>query len=230
MLHRENALAVRQEDAIATVATAELRSNMYGFLALVYRQEPGAELLDRLESVDFRTALEMAGVSFGKDITSGAREALRLDLAVEYTRLFIGPGKHISPHESVYCQNGEGGIRGKETADVRHFIETAGFQFRADNSLIPDHIAVELEFMHGLARHESRAWAQGEVGIAAEYLGIQARFLKRHLAKWAPGFCKKVIAEARLSFYRELAALTADFIEQEQVTLNNWLAQLKECL
>ena len=127
--------------------------------------------------------------------------------------MFLGPGGHVSPHESVY--RGKGILWGPETTEVKRYFERAGFRFGEGFQGIPDHISLELEFMSQLAREEGEAWEVGDAAKAGNSLVWQADFLKRHLGTWARSFCARVVERAELPFYRDLSLLMADFLEAE---------------
>ena len=42
---------------------------------------------------------------------------------------------------------------------------------------------------------------------------LEREFITRHLSRWVPLFSEKVVRDARLPFYREMAALTSNFIQ-----------------
>lgn len=193
---------------------AETRSGMYGLLARIYQQEPTKELLVLIDQPGFQQALIHAGVKLELNLPKTDWDNMLLDLATEYTRLFIGPGKHISPHESVHI-NSEGGLWGAATVAVSQFIKSIGFEFQVENSVIPDHISVEFELMQRLAHYEAQAWETDDEQRAVDCLAVEHQFLKQHLIKWVPQFCEQVITETELLFYREMAKLTRDFIESE---------------
>ena len=199
------------------------RSNIYGFLAAVYRAEPSAELLRRIRSPSFLQALRDAGVAVEDNFLDRPDAALLSDLSLEYGRLFIGPGRHVSLHESVHSPSDTGSLWGRSTIAVKNFVESVGVEFRPEYRGIPDHISVELEFMQRLTELEAEARRQdGE--LAARWLQIEQRFVEEHLAKWVPPFCDKVLDESEHFFYREMARLTRAFISLEHQELTG-LAQ-----
>ncbi len=206
-------------------AVAGQRSNVYGFLATVYRQEVTSDLLCRIKDPQFLGVLSGLGVKLASDFFEGPEEALLEDLAVEYAGLFLGPGEHISPHESVHCE-GEGAqggqLWGEATVAVKKFIESAGLNYEPEYKGLPDHISVELEFMQQVTRHEEQAWGEEDEEGAVYCLKIQKKFIEEHLVRWVPLFCEKVIRVAELPFYREMAALTKNFIEFEKEEINEY--------
>ncbi len=192
------------------------RSNLYGFLATVFRAEVTPSLLEKIKGAEFQGALAAAGAVLDGDLLGRPQEELLEDLSVEYARLFLGPGKHVSPYASVHLGGEDGTLWGATTAAVKRFIESTGFEFRSDYRGLPDHVSVELEFMEMLASEEAKAWQSGDRDVASRALEVQGEFLDRHLAPWLPAFRGEVVDNAALSFYREMVRLMADFVESER--------------
>ncbi len=197
-------------------------SNLYGFLAAIFREEVSEQFLVQVRSPQLRDTLADAGITLDDRLLRGPDEEVLRDLAVEFTALFLGPGEHISPHESVHVPQG-GNLWGAETVTVRKFVNALGFEYADGFTGMPDHISVELELMAELARRESVAWKQGDTEGAANSLAYQCQFMAEHLAKWVPIFCSKVTNVASLSFYRDMAQLTMDFLESEETDIERRL-------
>jgi TorA maturation chaperone TorD len=199
------------------MTVAGQRSSIYRLLAAVYRQEPASDLLQSIKRPELLKALSDSGVEFEDDFLARHEGELLEVLAVEYTRLFLGPGRHISPHESVHFEREDGKqggtLWGDSTVEVKKFIEATGLGYRPEFRGVPDHISVELEFMEELTRREEQAWSEEDEEGAQRCLSVERRFLEEHLTCWVPTFCDKIMAAAELSFYRELAVLTKKFIQ-----------------
>lgn len=213
------------------VETAEARSNIYSFLSIIYRAEVTENLLKQIKETDMLSTLSDIGASFEKDFLERPDKELIEDLAVEYTRLFLGPGKHISPHESIYHERGDGdwgNLWGADTVAVKKFIETAGLEYKDEYTGMPDHIGVEFEFMGGLIKREIEAWKDNDREGAVYCLKIQKKFVDEHLAAWVPVFCEKVVEHAELSFYREIAKLTGNFLKNESKEIEKSLKQAED--
>jgi TorA maturation chaperone TorD len=86
------------------IETTKQRSNIYGFLSLIYRSEVGETVLQHIKKPEFHSVLSDMGAELEDDFFKKPQKELIEDLAIEYTRLFIGPAKHISPHESVHLE------------------------------------------------------------------------------------------------------------------------------
>ena len=192
------------------------RSSLYGFLASVFREEMSAELLQRIKAPAFQDALADGGIDIETDFLDRPDGQVLEDLAVEYTALFLGPGGHVSPHESAQSVGGGGLLWGPETVEVKRYIEAAGFQYKPDFHGLPDHIGVELEFMAELAGKEAAAWRDEDFAKASNCLEFEREFLADHLGAWVPAFCDQVTERAEFSFYRDMARLTANFLEAEK--------------
>jgi len=203
------------------------RSSIYGFLAAVYRQELTSELLQQMKDHRFQEILSTLGIELSNRFFKKPEKELLENLAVEYAYLFIGPGKHISPHESVHHKK-EGGqsgqLWGELTAEVKRIIESSGLEYKSEYTGMPDHISVELEFMQQVVRRETQAWEADDDKTALLCLKNEKQFVDEHLFCWIPEFCEKVIKTAESPFYREMARLTRSFIEFEKQELK----ELKE--
>ncbi|MHB1126498.1 MAG: TorD/DmsD family molecular chaperone [Bacillota bacterium] len=201
---------------------AEERRNLYGLLALLFGKEPSSELLKNLREPGLLQALEEIEPGICNELTEIPGEELLQDMVVEYTRLFLGPGKHISPHESVYVSGfgskgggSKGLLWGEATVQVQEKIKEYGLSLDGAHHRIPDHIAVELELMYHLTGKEMKAWASGEAAEAREYQKQQTIFLEEHLGRWAGQFCSLIDERSGLRFYRGIAGITRQFILSE---------------
>ena len=196
---------------------ARIRSNIYGFLASMFREEINAERLRQIKGPVIQEVLSEMGVQY-EIFFQDNQDQLLEDLAVEYTRLFLGPDKHISPHEAVHHQRDDGdwGTHwGGSTVDVKKFIETTGLEYKQEYTGMPDHISVELEFMKEAAGREAQAIEEKDWEGALYCQKMEKKFICDHLIKWIPSFCDKIISQAEISFYGDLADVTKKFITLE---------------
>ncbi len=208
-----------------SAATAMEVSQLYSFLANLYRAELSQDQLRALRTAEMKTVLTSVGITLEGDFWDRPEALLLEELAVEYTALFLGPGGHISPHESVQTEQ-QGSYWGDATTAVRNFITETGIEYRADYRGIPDHISIELEFLAELARRESVAWQQGDLPAAINCLEYQRDFIDEHLGRWVERFCNKVMQIAELPFYRDIAQLTTEFVSSETVAIAERLGSI----
>ncbi len=213
----------KQKDEQAAVARQ--RSNVYGLLATVFGHEVNSELLQQIKDPQFLGVLSNMGLELESDFFEKPEAELLEDLAVEYAWLFLGPGKHISPHESIHHQRSDGDwgqLWGKSTVEVKNFIESAGLDYKEAYTGLPDHISVELEFMQQVTLREEQALSEGDQEGVLYCLKMEKKFIEEHLMCWIPAFCEKVVSRAEQPFYREMAALTRNFIEFEKEKTNKY--------
>jgi len=212
-----NARHVMKPDWKKSADSAQLRSNIYGLLAAVFRQEPSEALIKELRDPRLSGVFSDMGVELGETFSNLPESAAAEALALEFTRLFIGPGHHISAHESIFAEmDGDtSSLWGKKTVEVKNFIETAGLDYEPEFTGIPDHISVELEFMQKLTASEAEKWNQQDRKNAEYCATVQRMFLDQHLLCWLPQFCDAVMEQAELPFYRSMAELTRNYMEFE---------------
>ena len=190
--------------------TALARSQVYALLAKLFRAEPDGELLARLRDLHTLQALSELGLTLGPGFHDLPVDKLMEDLAIEYTQLFVGPGPHLSPHESVHTESGEirdGELWGPQTVKVKAFIEAAGLSYADDFHEMPDHVSAEFEFMAKLTAHEAERWQAGDEENARGSLQIQRRFFDEHINQWVPRFCQKILDRNESEFYGKIAEL-----------------------
>ena len=218
MLEREQVTGIDNPDELAGMAAE--RSGLYRLLATIFRTELTAELLARLLDPDFQKDLAGAGVDTGSLSTLNPDETLLEELAVEFSRLFMGPGKHVSPYESVHMGGDGGTLWGPRTSAVKKFIEQSGFAYDKEYHDLPDHISVELEFMAHLTEQEAEAWETGDQENAVNCLRFQKEFMDRHLGLWVGRFADQVIELGEMPVYPQMAILARDFVDAESQELN----------
>lgn len=211
-----------ESDNKEAAAEARRRSHIYGLLASVYRQEVTSDFLKQIKDPQFLGVFSDLGLDLGQDFLQGSEESVLEEMAVEFTRLFLGPGKHISPHESVHRPSEEGGtgqLWGEPTVKVKKFIEAAGLEYSSEYSGMPDHISVELEFMQHLTLREAQACEEDGREGSKFYQNIEKAFIEEHLIRWVPKFCEKVMEETEMLFYKGIASFTKKYIafEKEEV-------------
>jgi len=137
------------------------------------------------------------------------------DLAVEYARLFVGPFElKAPPYGSIYL-DGERRVMGDSTMEVVRIYEKAGLATDKEFKELPDHIAVELEFMYYLIYKEVEALEKLEKDKALAFGETRLRFFNRFLSPWIPPFCEKIKEATDNQFYIGLADCLSTFITNQ---------------
>ncbi len=123
-------------------------------------------------------------------------------LLIEYARLFIGPYKIPCP-PFASCYLGTKQLNNEVTGWVRNFYAECGLTYHDSQETLPDHIAVETEFLQYLLGQHLIAHESGKEKSDAN-LKKYNEFLKSHYQKWVPGFSKAVASETTEAFYGQL--------------------------
>jgi DMSO reductase family type II enzyme chaperone len=186
------------------------RSQVYGFLAdaFLYPTEDWTRDLPLLADI----LGELHAADFGVGGLRAALEAGHWDLPglqAEHRRTFGLVGS--------LCYETEIGLphefrQSQELADIAGFYRAFGFQVGGQVRERPDHLAVELEFMHVLALKEAYAF---QIGLA-EHVEIgrdaQGKFLTEHLGQWIGALAEALARSAGGGPYCELARCAAAFV------------------
>jgi TorA maturation chaperone TorD len=137
------------------------------------------------------------------------------ELLVDYSRLFLGPVQAMArPYASVWL-TGENVLMQDSTMELLQLYEQGGFEIAEDFQELPDHVAVELEFLYLLTHQLNRAQAAGDEQALQAVQVLRTAFLVGHLGRWLGPFILAVHDHAQSDFYRELAELTELFVRLE---------------
>lgn len=143
-----------------------------------------------------------------EEISSSSEE----ELLVDYAKLFVGPNKlKAPPYGSVYLDK-DRKIMGNSTVKVMELYRESGLSMSNDFKELPDHIAVELEFMYYMAFKEAEAVEKSETDTALHMLSMQHEFFGRFLGQWIIPFCEKIKEGADTAFYQSLADCVSTFV------------------
>lgn len=199
-------------------ASLAARADLARLLAACYYQ-PGPEFAEERLFESMQAAA--AGVDEG--LAAQARllgEAFAStdpqELLVDYTRLFLGPTNTLAqPYGSVWLERRQA-LMQDSTAAVLALYAEAGYEIDEEFRDLPDHIAAELEFLYLLLFRQAEALRNGDGEARARHAEVQRRLLYEHLGRWVEPLTAAIRAGAQTGFYRELAALTDEFVRRER--------------
>ena len=136
-------------------------------------------------------------------------------LLVDYTRLFLGPGPVAArPYGSVWLSR-ENALMQESTMAVLALYSDAAFDIDEDFREVPDHVAVELEFLYLLLYRTADARQAGDAQALETTVRLRSRLFDEHLGRWIRPFTEAVCASAETAFYREVAELTEHIVRLE---------------
>lgn len=199
------------------------REDAYRLLAACY-YSPTQALLEE----DCCGALANLLAEVAPDAATHAAEATAFSgdlsaeaLAVEHARLFVGPFQLVAPpYGSIYLDDTKT-VMGDSTAKVAAFYHSCGLHLADDFHELPDHFAVELEFMSYLAFMQREASGAGNCAETQRLTGLQREFLNTFLLPWLEPFTAAIINDGEAPFYQALARCTAAFIKADFETLTD---------
>lgn len=150
-------------------------------------------------------ALEAAFKGVGLDV-----------LQLDYSRLFLGPFAILAkPYGSVYL-DGDKVVMGDSTVNALTLYREGQFDIAEDFREMPDHIAVELEFLYLLTFQIGRV---SEGAEKSDLLRLKQKFLTEHLGKWVAPFAEAIRKGADTDFYRHLADIAERIVTQDSKAL-----------
>ena len=114
----------------------------------------------------------------------------------KHQRLF-GPTPSTNPvplNETSYLAPG-GEETGWVLASVERHYSSAGIESTSASGNVPDHVAVELEFLAFLCGCEANAWVGDDFKEARRMQDRQRRFLDKHASNWVPVLAREIMAK-----------------------------------
>lgn len=202
-----------------SVEQDKARASAYGILGKLYDNPPSGEMLEELRDTRLIVLpLDRSAELYGDDLGCDTES-----LAIEFTRLFLGPGKHAWPFASVYRKDDRrsGELWGSTTAEVKRFIEYYGLSLRKPGA-IPDHIAVLFEFMERMIRAKLRVnrdtscdqtTREESLKVATS---VERRFFSDYIDCWIDDFLDHVEQMRPAPFYARLIEYSRLFISGER--------------
>jgi putative dimethyl sulfoxide reductase chaperone len=190
------------------------RAATYRLLAQLYRQELTEPLAKRI--IDTEVLDSLARYGYEKPADFADKESLG-GIRQEFTKVFLGPGKHIAPYGSVHHPDDpkRGQLWGETTTKVRVFAKEHGLSFEGKAyDGMPDHIGLELELFALLLEGQADAVAAEESDKVERIANSQRYLHGEHLNRWIPVFCDKVEKETD-GLYAAIARLTRDLLGDE---------------
>jgi len=131
---------------------------------------------------------------------------------------------HLVPYESFYTRDDQMIESGGENP-LLEIYDMLDFKVDLQEARVvsPDHIGVELEFMHVLCDAMKKAYEANDSAAIEEFLLVQRGFLKDHLLNWAPMYLINVKKESRTPLYHDGAEVTLEFMLSDYEYINQIL-------
>lgn len=195
---------------------AQAREDLCRFLSACYYEPSTAFAEERL----FDSIADAAQV-LSPQLAQSARQ-LELAFAsqeietllIDYTRLFLGPTQVLAQPYGSSWLSAAAEDRQASIDGLLELYRLGGFELSDELNELPDHVAIELEFLYLLTFTKNQASRSGRVDelVAAEEL--EKRFVDEHLKTWLMPFTSAVASNADSAFYRELASFTVRCLDE----------------
>ena len=141
------------------------------------------------------------------------------DLQAEHRRVFSNvitldcpPYETLFGNDHVFAQSHVMG-------DIAGFYRAFGVELSKDIHERLDHLSVEFEFMHFLAYKESYSRCHDGADKTQIVLDAQKKFVKNHIGRWVPLFCRMLVKKADSGLYKHVADLMAEWMDFEAAFL-----------
>jgi DMSO reductase family type II enzyme chaperone len=103
----------------------------------------------------------------------------------------------------------------QQLADIAGFYRAFGLTLSREAHERPDHLAIELEFLHFLSFKTAYALQHHGPEQADLCRDAEQKFLSDHLLQWAPSFARRLEETAGGGWYGQLAGLLSAFLSTE---------------
>jgi putative dimethyl sulfoxide reductase chaperone len=137
------------------------------------------------------------------------------DLQAEHRRVFSNvitldcpPYETLFGNDHVFAQS-------QVMGDIAGFYRAFGVELSKDIHERLDHLSVEFEFMHFLAYKESYSRCHDGADKTQIVLDAQKKFVKNHIGRWVPLFCRMLVKKAASGLYQYVADLMAEWMDFE---------------
>jgi TorA maturation chaperone TorD len=207
---------IREPDWITVQTGASLAFGLLGrlvysfpekeWLQSLVEQDPFDEAPFAAEQPEVTRGLELLQAwtaSHRGRLTGEAIDDIRLD----YTRLFIGPGRVLAPPWESVHRSVDRLLFQEQTLQVREWYQRFGLEAANLYQEPDDHAGLELAFLSQLAAMASGA-AEQDPSAFPRLLEAERAFLAEHPIAWMPMWCELVIRHSETDFYRGVALVT----------------------
>jgi TorA maturation chaperone TorD len=200
---------------------ATAREDLCRFLAACF-YEPAAEFAEEKLFDSLLAAATLVDPELAVDARKLGEAFAAQDLQtllVDYTRLFLGPMQALaSPYGSSWLA-APAQTEENPSLSVLDMYSAGGFEIDEEFRELPDHVAVELEFLYLLTFTSNQARRSGRVDDLSVAEQLERRFLAEHLGAWVGPFAAAVKSGAETAFYRQLAEMTERFVRTKETSL-----------
>lgn len=199
----------------------QARVNIYALLSRILLQELDVETLKIIKNdpmiMDFLPQFQ----TWKPLEQESEKKLLEEYLNPDFVNLSV---LHLIPYESFYTREDQM-IETGGANPVTDIYSAYDFivDYEAARAVSSDHIGVEIEFMHHLAKAELKALEENDAQAVRELREVQKEFLNKHLLRWAPLYLLNMKYEARTPLYFDAADMALEFLLSDNEYLTSEL-------
>ncbi len=131
-------------------------------------------------------------------------------LSLAYARLFLGPFEILAPPYASFYLEPDHKVMGATSFWVAERYVEAGLKPGDGPKEIPDHVALEWEFLYYLTY-------QYLTSRESNWLEMRENFIRVHMRRWIPMLSKEIKKAETHPFYSYCAELMVDLIKRRAV-------------
>jgi TorA maturation chaperone TorD len=182
-----------------------VRAALYGVLAHLFADRPGAELLERIAEAELMIVAEDSLLAREwQALCQAAAAADPAAVADEFDALFVSTSLPlVSLYASSYMS---GRQRGHLLAELRGDLARIGYMRADDSSEYEDHFSALCDVMRGLI---------GEAAMSTDAVEQHQVFFQHYLAPWHGRLFEKIDQATGADFYRKVARVADAFLTHE---------------
>jgi TorA maturation chaperone TorD len=232
-------------DSTELIVLLKARGFSYQALHVVFGQKPKAEIIAAVlgaDSLQTFSGLDLGSdADYGKELNalgelratyaeggSDTAEQRLQDLNIEYSRLFVVPGKDQAVAWEYAQRSRERKLFSNQVLDLREEYRSEGCLPAEYPHVSDDHLAIELDFMRFLSEACTAAVEAGDETEVVRLLNVQGKFLDEHLLGWVPTFLNGFRTLAKTEFYLRFGDLLGLFLKNDRALITATLEELEK--
>lgn len=213
---------------IAMGQVADLRSQAYMLLSLVFRQpdsrlacwfgtRAATELIkDMVEGLPVAAPGEQLGMVVGRGRAIVADGEMS-GLVAEYNSLFAATPKVQVPLWASAYIGGERAVGGEPARLANATYARAGFGLGTSCFEQPDHLVPELQFMSVLSRMQWSAWRREDLDEVMHCAALESEFVAEHLCPWTlDGLQRRIQEWSPTGFYQTAVSALVELLTMDR--------------
>jgi|CXWL01.1.fsa_nt_gi TorA maturation chaperone TorD len=226
---------VTKHDRNELAALAPGRRTVYLFLSNAFSKPPEPGSLCVLQEEAFAdAATHLFGPTAISPLVEYAREAVdspatQEELRREFMNVFKIPGpQYVTPYESVFRDGREvegqvvrGLLMGPSAVDVQRWYRLAAVDVSDVYKDLPDHIALQLNFLAHLCGKEDEFIADNDETHLQRAWEMERDFLMAHVVSWIPALRDRIHEKCQHRYLRAVADSAVRFTRRDLATLES---------